>query len=205
MSKTWFPVFALPHVTLETAALAGFTADGLVTDEGTEYPVDTVIFGTGFHAADYLRSLEVYGRGGRRLHDDWREGAEAYYGTAVPGYPNLFTLYGPNTNGVTSIIYILEAQCALIRRLLDVMTAHRTQTVEVKRDIHDAYNTRIQAAMAGTVWLTCDNYFRHPNGKVVTQFPHSGRTLAAHLEDISLDDFGLTFSETSTPRQLAPQ
>ena len=109
-SRAWFPTFARPNVTLETSAIAEFTEGGLRTADGAHHEFDTVIYGTGFHAADYLRSLDVYGTGGRRLRDDWVDGAEAYLGTVVPGYPNLFTLYGPNTNGVTSIIYILEAQ-----------------------------------------------------------------------------------------------
>ncbi len=106
---------------LETSPIVEFTERGLRTADGAEHEFDTVIYGTGFHAADYLRSLDVYGRGGRRLRDDWRDGAEAYLGTVVPGYPNLFTLYGPNTNGVTSIIYILEAQAEFVRRILDEM------------------------------------------------------------------------------------
>ena len=120
-SRAWFPTFARPNVTLETSPIVEFTEHGLRTADGVEHEVDTVIYGTGFHAADYLRSLDVYGTGGRRLRDDWRDGAEAYLGTVVPGYPNLFTLYGPNTNGVTSIIYILEAQAEFVRRILDRM------------------------------------------------------------------------------------
>ena len=100
-------------------------SSGLRTADGVDHEFDTVIYGTGFHAADYLGSLDVYGTGGRRLRDDWRDGAEAYLGTVVPGYPNLFTLYGPNTNGVTSIIYILEAQAEFVRRILDDMAAAR--------------------------------------------------------------------------------
>src|SRR4029453_11548292 len=101
----------------------------------------------------YLRSLDVYGTEGRQLRDDWRDGAEAYLGTVVPGYPNLFTLYGPNTNGVTSIIYILEAQTEFVRRTLDEMTLRRVQAIDVKRDVHDAYNDDIKRAMQDTVWL----------------------------------------------------
>ena len=120
-SRAWFPTFALPNVRLETSPIVEFTERGLRTADGAEHEVDTVIYGTGFHAADYLRSLDVHGTNGRRLRDDWCDGAEAYLGTVVPGYPNLFTLYGPNTNGVTSIIYILEAQAEFVRRLLDDM------------------------------------------------------------------------------------
>ena len=124
----------------------------------------------------------MYGTGGRRLRDDWADGAEAYLGTVVPGYPNLFTLYGPNTNGVTSIIYILEAQAEFVRRILDDMAMAGVRAVDVKREVHDTYNVEIQRAMEGTVWLAnCNNYYRHPNGKVVTQFPYSGTTFVDML------------------------
>ena len=126
-SRAWFPTFSRPNVTLETTPIVEFTERGLRTADGVEHEFDTVIYGTGFHAADYLLSLDVYGRSGRRLRDDWRDGAEAYLGTVVPGYPNLFTLYGPNTNGVTSIIYILEAQAEFVRRMLDDMGRRRLQ------------------------------------------------------------------------------
>jgi cation diffusion facilitator CzcD-associated flavoprotein CzcO len=189
-SRAWFPTFALPHVSLETSPIVEFTGCGLRTADGVEHEVDTVIYGTGFHAADYLRSLDVYGAGGRRLRDDWRNGAEAYLGTVVPGYPNLFTLYGPNTNGVTSIIYILEAQAEFVRRTLDEMSREGVRAVEIKRDIHDAYNAEIQRAMQDTVWLAnCNNYYRHPNGKVVTQFPYSGTRFVEMLAGVELDEF----------------
>jgi cyclohexanone monooxygenase len=189
-SRAWFPTFALPNVRLETSPIIEFTERGVRTADGAEHEVDTVIYGTGFHAADYLRSLDVYGTDGRRLHDDWRDGAEAYLGTVVPGYPNLFTLYGPNTNGVTSIIYILEAQAEFVRRLLDDMARQRVQAIEVRRDVHDAYNDEIQRAMQDTVWLAnCNNYYVHPNGKVVTQFPYSGTTFVERLSDVQLDKF----------------
>jgi cation diffusion facilitator CzcD-associated flavoprotein CzcO len=190
-SRAWFPTFARPNVRLETSPIVEFTERGLRTADDAEHEVDTVIYGTGFHAADYLRSLDVYGTQGRRLRDDWRDGAEAYLGTIVPGYPNLFTLYGPNTNGVTSIIYILEAQAEFVRRTLDDMVRHRLAAIDVKRDVHDAYNDNIQRAMQGTVWLAnCNNYYRHPNGKVVTQFPYSGTTFVAMLAEVGLDAFG---------------
>ncbi|BBX46005.1 NAD(P)-binding domain-containing protein [Mycobacterium cookii] len=189
-SRAWFPTFARPNVTLETTPIDAFTERGLCTADGVEHEFDTVIYGTGFHAADYLLSLDVYGIGGRRLCDDWREGAEAYLGTVVPGYPNLFTLYGPNTNGVTSIIYILEAQAEFVRRILDEMAAAGVRAIDVRRDVHDDYNDEIQRAMQGTVWMAnCNNYYRHANGKVVTQFPYSGTTFVDMLARVKLDEF----------------
>lgn len=192
LSRTWFPTFNRPNVTLETSPIVGFTEHGLRTADGVEHLVDTVVYGTGFKAASYLASLDVTGRNGMRLHDDWRDGAEAYLGTLIPGYPNLFTLYGPNTNGVTSIIYVLEAQTEFIGKMLGVMGERGFDTVEVRREVHDRYNAEIQAAMDGTVWLAdCNNYYRHPNGKVVTQFPYSGKTFAERLGDFRLDDYDM--------------
>jgi cation diffusion facilitator CzcD-associated flavoprotein CzcO len=189
-SRTWFPTFALPNVALETSPIVEFTERGLRTADGTEHEVDTVIYGTGFKAVDFLGSLDVYGRRGRRLHDDWADGAEAYLGTVVPGYPNLFTLYGPNTNGVTSIISILEAQSEFVRRVLDDMGRRQLRAVEIKQHVHDQYNAEIQEALAQTVWVAnCNNYFRHPNGKVVTQFPYNGQTFARRISQVDLDQF----------------
>jgi cation diffusion facilitator CzcD-associated flavoprotein CzcO len=192
-SRAWFPTFALPNVRLETSPIVEFTERGLRTMDGTEHEVDTVIYGTGFHAADYLRTLDIYGVHGRRLREDWRDGAEAYLGTVIPGYPNLFTLYGPNTNGVTSIIYILEAQAEFVRRTLDEMTRSGVRSIDVKPEIHDDYNAEIQRAMQGTVWLAnCNNYYRHSNGKVVTQFPYSGARFAEMLSAVGLEVFDRT-------------
>ncbi len=175
MSREWYPTFALPNVCLETTAIAELTERGVRTVDGVEHRVDTVIYGTGFKAADYLDSIDVYGTDGRHLRDDWRDGAEAYLGTLVAGYPNFFTLYGPNTNGVNSIIYIHEIQTTFVRQILDMMGRQGARTVEVTADAQRRYNDEMQAAMVGKVWLACTNYFRHPSGKVVTQLPYSGK------------------------------
>lgn len=189
MSRDWYPTFALPNVSLETAAIAELTERGVRTVDGVEHRVDTIIYGTGFTAADYLASIDAYGTGGRRLADDWNDGAEAYLGTLVAGYPNFFTLYGPNTNGVNSIIYIHEAQTTFVRHILDAMTGRGARTVEVTPGAQRRYNDEIQAAMAGKVWLACRNYFRHPSGKVVTQLPYSGRTFFERTRELADADY----------------
>jgi cation diffusion facilitator CzcD-associated flavoprotein CzcO len=153
MSREWYPTFALPHVKLETTAIAEVTERGVRTVDGVEHCVDTIIYGTGFKAADYLSSIDVYGAGDRHLRDDWSDGAEAYLGTLVAGYPNFFMLYGPNTNGVNSIIYIHEAQTTFIRHILDVMASGGARSIEVTAAAQRRYNDEIQTAMAGKVWL----------------------------------------------------
>ncbi|MEE2855364.1 MAG: NAD(P)/FAD-dependent oxidoreductase [Actinomycetota bacterium] len=189
MSREWYPTFALPNVSLETTPIAELTERGVRTADGVEHRVDTIIYGTGFTAADYLASIDVYGSGGRRLRDDWSDGAEAYLGTLVTGYPNFFVLYGPNTNGVNSIIYIHEAQTTFVRHILEVMGGRGARTVEVTAEAQRRYNDEIQAAMAGKVWLACTNYFRHPSGKVVTQLPYSGRAFFERTRRMVAEDY----------------
>jgi hypothetical protein len=107
----------------------------------------------------------------------------------VTGYPNFFMLYGPNTNGVNSIIYIHEAQTTFIRHILDVMGSRGARTIEVTTDAQRRYNDEIQAAMQGKVWLACTNYFQHPSGKVVTQMPYSGKTFFERTRRLIPDDY----------------
>jgi cyclohexanone monooxygenase len=101
-------------------------------------------------------------------------------------------LYGPNTNGVNSILYIHEAQTTFIRHILDEAGRRGARTVEVTPDAQRRYNDEIQAAMVGKVWLSnCNSYYRHPSGKVVTQLPYSGRTFFERTRTMIAGDFAL--------------
>jgi cation diffusion facilitator CzcD-associated flavoprotein CzcO/predicted enzyme related to lactoylglutathione lyase len=175
MSREWLPALTQPNVRVVNEPITELTAAGVRTADGEEHAVDTIVFGTGFRANEYLCGIDVYGRDGRRLRDDWRDGAEAHLGVTVSGYPNLFLLYGPNTNGVNSIIFMHEAQVHYVMRALALLARWRVRSVEVRRSVMARYNRRIQAAMKDTVWLAgCSNYYRTPGGKVVTQLPYSG-------------------------------
>ncbi len=175
MSRGWFPALSRPNVRLITEPIQEFTERGVLTCDGEEHPVDTVIFGTGFRANEYLTAVDIYGRDGRRLRDDWKDGAEAFLGLTVAGYPNLFLLYGPNTNGVNSVVFMHEAQAHYVVRALSVLSRWRAREIEVRRGAMRRYNDWVQKSMTGKVWVAnCSNYFRAPSGKVVTQLPYSG-------------------------------
>ena len=175
ISREWFPALIRPNVRLVTDPIVEITERGLRTSDGEEHCVDTIIYGTGFRANEYLGSVAIRGRDGHDLRRDWREGAEAYLGITVVGFPNLFLLYGPNTNGVNSIIFMHEAQAHYVIRALRAMTRRGYGALEVRRGVSERYNRKLQSLMPGTVWTAgCDNYFRTPSGKVVTQLPYSG-------------------------------
>jgi cyclohexanone monooxygenase len=166
-----------PHVEVVASPARSLRARSLVTDDGTELDVDVVLCATGYAAADYLGQIDVAGERGATLREIWSDGAYAYLGMAVPGFPNFFMLYGPNTNvGSNSVIFMLEAQARYIVRALKYMRRRRKSYVAVRSVTMADFIAKIDKWMEGTVWLTrCSNYFRAANGRVVTQWPRSAR------------------------------
>ena len=166
-----------PHVEVVSSPARSLRSRSLVTADGTELDVDVVLCATGYSAADYLGQINVVGEGGISLREKWRDGAYAYLGMAVPDFPNFFLLYGPNTNvGSNSVIFMLEAQARYIVRALKHMRRKRKAYVAVRAKTMADFIAKIDGWMEGTVWLTrCSNYFRAPNGRVVTQWPRSAR------------------------------
>ena len=157
---------------LVTDPIARVTATGVVTTDGTHREVDTIIAATGFQVQRYLSALDVTGRGGRDLREAWADGAQAYLGIATHGFPNLFMLYGPNTNQ-GSIIYMIECQVAYIVRHLQRLDAEELVWMDVKAEAQTAYNAALQAELERfEVWNhDCNHYYRSPSGRIVTQFP----------------------------------
>jgi len=173
-SNDWYPTFNRPNVELVTDAIDRITADGVVTADGVCREVDTIIIATGFETTKYLSAIEVTGRGGRSLTNDWRDGAHAYLGVTTAGYPNLFMLYGPNTNN-GSILYMIEHQVGYAMRHLERMRSEELTSIDVRPDVVGAYNAALQHDLDGVeVWQAgCNGYYRGPNGTIVTQWPHS--------------------------------
>ncbi len=193
ISSAFYPAVQRDDVTLVTDHIERITATGIRTVDGTERPCDTIVLCTGFRASDYLLGIDVRGRSGRSLHDHWGGVPRAYLGMAVPGFPNLFMAYGPNTNqGGNSILVILEAQARYIAEVLDTMHARQATTVEVRPEAMDRYVEDLQRSLADTVWSDgCDSYFRTSDGDVVTQLPHSAGWYCERTSQVDLDDLDL--------------
>ncbi len=191
-----------PHVEVVSSPARALRSRTLVTEDGTELDVDVVLCATGYAAADYLGQIDGRGVDGVALRETWRNGAYAYLGMTVPGYPNFFMLYGPNTNvGSNSVIFILEAQAHYIVRALTHMRRRDKSYVEVRPDVMKRYLDKIDTWMQGTVWLTrCSSYFRAPNGRVVTQWPRSARDFWALTRWFRPGDYEFT----QTSRRRAP-
>jgi cation diffusion facilitator CzcD-associated flavoprotein CzcO len=180
-------------VELVTDRIRCVTKGGVVTVDDKERAADVIVLATGFKATEYLEGIEVVGRGGGRLHDDWAkaEVAHAYKGLTVSGYPNFFMMYGPNTNqGGNSIIIILEAQATYIMSALDAMRRHRAKAVDVRREVMDAYNKELAEALDGTLWHDgCNSYFKNAAGKIATQLPQTSRWYADQTKRFKMKEY----------------
>jgi cation diffusion facilitator CzcD-associated flavoprotein CzcO len=172
LSSEYLSTLSRPNVELVTTPIRELTAAGVRTEDGAEYAADVLIYGTGFAATEFLSPMRIAGRGGLALNDAWREGASAYYGLAVPDFPNFFILYGPNTNlGHNSIIYMLESQIAHVMRCISRMRDCGADTVEIGRHAHLRQDRHIQKRLAATVWAGCKSWYLDASGRNTTNWP----------------------------------
>jgi cyclohexanone monooxygenase len=176
-SSEFIPALTQPNVEVVSSPAHSLRERSLVTEDGNELDVDVVVCATGYAAADYLGQIDVIGERGTTLRETWRDGAYAYLGMTVPGFPNFFMLYGPNTNvGSNSVVFMLEAQARYIVRALKHLRRRRKSYVALRHETMADFIAKIDEWMEGTVWTTrCSNYFRAANGRVVTQWPRSAR------------------------------
>lgn len=204
-SSDYLPALTRPNVEVLTSPARSLRARSLVTEDGTEREVDLVVCATGYAAADYLGELDVSGEHGITLRQVWRDGAHAYLGMAVPDFPNFFMLYGPNTNvGSNSVIFILEAQARYIVRAVRHLRRRRKRYVAVRASALAEFVAKVDRWMVGTVWTTqCSNYFRAPNGRVVTQWPRSARTFWGMTRRFRPADFRFEPPATSAAPPVA--
>ncbi len=201
ISSDFYPAVQRDDVELVTTAIERITAEGVRTVDGRERPCDTIVLCTGFRAADYLLGLEVTGRGGVTLRDHWAGVPRAFHGMAVPGFPNLFFLYGPNTNqGGNSILLMLEAQGGFVAGAVEAMRDRGLASVEVSGPAMGRYLDELERALATTVWRGCATYFHSPQGEIVTQLPHTAGWYAEAVRHFDPADFEVTALHQAVPR-----
>ncbi|MBU3749509.1 MAG: NAD(P)/FAD-dependent oxidoreductase [Mycobacterium sp.] len=193
LTSDWLPTLRRPNVELVTDGVARVTGEGIVDTRGRTHPADAIIFGTGYAATDLLAPMEVLGRGGERLHDRWRDGAEAYLGLSVPGFPNLFMVYGPNTgHGTGSAIDMLEAQAEHIADAVRLLADGRAEQLEVRREVFDAFRREIAERMADTVWASgCGSWYRNDAGRVTITWPGQPAEYQRRARRLSAADYEL--------------
>ena len=182
-SNVYYPTFNRSNVELVVEPITEITEDAVITADGHVRRVDTIILATGFATTKFLGALDVVGRNDRHIDDAWADGAQAYLGVTTTGFPNLFMLYGPNTNN-GSIIYMIECQVDYVMRQLRRLEEDDLAWIDVRQEVMDAYNDALQQDLAGVdVWQAgCNGYYRVPSGRIVTQWPHSMSEYRARTE-----------------------
>jgi cation diffusion facilitator CzcD-associated flavoprotein CzcO len=186
LTDEWYPTLTKPNVELVTDRIAAVTPGGVRTADGTERPADVLILATGFRTHGFVAPMEITGAGGRTLAQEWAGVPRAYLGMSVTGFPNMFLLYGPNTNGGTgSVIYTIEAAVNHVIAALRELERARARKIQLNATRAEAYDRELRAALAGTVWHTgCTSWYVDADGNDPNQWPWLWSTYRKRTERI---------------------
>jgi cation diffusion facilitator CzcD-associated flavoprotein CzcO len=189
-SNDYYAAFNRPNLELVTERIERITPTGVATRDGRERRLDTLILATGFATTKFLSALEVTGRGGLAIADAWKDGAQAYKGVTTAGFPNLFMLYGPNTNS-DSILQMIEYQADHALRQIQRIAREGLAWIDVKPAAMAAWNEELQREIAGIeLWQAgCTDYYRAPSGRNVTQWPRSMPAMEQALAPLDLEAY----------------
>jgi cation diffusion facilitator CzcD-associated flavoprotein CzcO len=194
LTDDWYPTLTRPNVELVSDRIAEVTPTAVRTDDGRERPADVLVLATGFKTHGFVAPMEVVGAEGRTLADAWSPTARAYLGMSVPGFPNMFLLYGPHTNGGSgSVIYTIEAGMAHVLAALEQLERAGAQSIEVRREAADAFDRELRDALAGTVWHSgCTNWYIDENGNDPNQWPWLWSTYRRRTASLAPGAYELT-------------
>jgi 4-hydroxyacetophenone monooxygenase len=193
LDNGWYQALRRPNVTLVTEAVESVTSTGVVTQSGSSYDVDVLVWATGFDASRFVSSLEVVGRDGVTLRQAWDDDdARAYLGVSVPGFPNLFLVGGPNSfPGSGSFMYFMEVQMGYIARLFASMLETRAAAIDVRRDVFDEYNQLVDRTSEMTVWTHpgTNTYFCNSRGRLLFVSPFRNVEYWTRAEQSTIADY----------------
>jgi cation diffusion facilitator CzcD-associated flavoprotein CzcO len=194
LSSDYFPALSRPNVEVVTEGVAAVKNDGLVSESGQLIDADTIVFGTGFKATEFVSPIRITGTAGRDLNDRWHDGAEAYYGMTVDGFPNFFMLYGPNTNlGHNSIVFMLEAQINYLVQCVKRLRQGDVKQMDLRPEVMQQFNKTVQDKAADAVWSAgCNNWYRHASGKSTNNWPDFTVRYRLQTRCVNFDDYELS-------------
>jgi cation diffusion facilitator CzcD-associated flavoprotein CzcO len=187
LTDEWYPTLTEPNVELVTERIEAITPNGIRDANGSERPTDAIVLGTGFASHDFVAPMEITGREGRSLAEEWGEVARAYLGLSVPGFPNMFLLYGPNTNGGTgSVVNTLECGIGHVLAALGQMERSQASRIEVAPEAAEDFDRELRAALAKTVWHSgCTNWYVDENGNDPSNWPWVWRTYRRRTRELA--------------------
>lgn len=171
----WLEALKRDNVELVTEGISEVTPAGIVTADGKARDFDVIIYGTGFHASKFLWPMKIKGRQGADLHETWAGDPRAYLGMTTPGFPNLFMIYGPNTNIVVngSIVFFSECSVRYILGCLKLLAQTGAAAMEPKREVHDAFNIKVDRGNSLMAWGApqVTSWYKNEAGRVTQNWP----------------------------------
>ena len=191
VSDDYYQTLVKPNVEVVTEAVKEITPAGVRTGDGAEHACDVLVFGTGFITTDFISPVRITGQNGLTINEAWKDGAEAYLGVTVAGFPNLFLLYGPNTNlGHNSIIVMIEAQVAYMVEALKALKARGARALTVRPQAHARFNAQLQQDLAGTAWAgSCSSWYKTDSGKITNNWSGDTATYIRLMKQPALEDY----------------
>jgi cation diffusion facilitator CzcD-associated flavoprotein CzcO len=205
-SDTYLPALTRPNVEVVTAPIREVRPHSIVTADGAEREVDTIVFGTGFHVSDQPLIDRVRGRDGRLLADHWHGTMAAFNGTTITGFPNLFVLLGPYTGlGHTSIVIMIEAQIEYVMKALDAIDAQRGAALDVRPQAQAAFVAEMNGKAEGTVWTAggCQSWYLDAHGNASAIWPDFTFRFRSRTKRFDTGDYDL-IPRTPTTGDPAP-
>jgi cation diffusion facilitator CzcD-associated flavoprotein CzcO len=193
LTDEWYPTLTEPNVELVAERIEAVTAGGIRDATGVERAADAIVLATGFASHDFVAPMEIAGRDGRGLSEEWEEVARAYLGLSVPGFPNMFLLYGPNTNGGSgSVVNTLECGIGHVLAALAEMERAQAGRIEVRPEAAESFDRELKAALAETVWHSgCSNWYVDENGNDPSNWPWVWSTYRRRTERLEPGAYAL--------------
>jgi cation diffusion facilitator CzcD-associated flavoprotein CzcO len=194
VSDDYYQALMRPNVELVTEAVKTVTAKGVQTGDGVEHACDVLVYGTGFITTDFSQPVEIVGAGGKSLTEAWKDGAEAYLGVTVAGFPNLFMLYGPNTNlGHNSIIVMIEAQVGYMVEAMNELKRRGAKSLSVTPEAFKRFNVELQSDLGQTAWAgSCSSWYKTASGKITNNWSGNTATYIRLMKQPVLADYAVT-------------
>jgi cation diffusion facilitator CzcD-associated flavoprotein CzcO len=174
LSNDYYDTLQRENVELVTDGIAEIRPHSIVTRDGKERAVDVIVYATGFETSEAKPPFKIVGKGGRDLADAWKDGIQAYLGTAIPGFPNSFLILGPNTGlGHSSMIFMMESQYNYILDAIRTIRDRRVKSFDLRPEVAADYNRALQKRLGHTVWNTggCASWYLTADGKNTTAWP----------------------------------
>ncbi|KAI4190370.1 MAG: hypothetical protein L6R41_000822 [Letrouitia leprolyta] len=211
VSDDYYPALNQRNVILETKSIDEVTSTGVRMKDGTMHDLDVLVLATGFRTTDFLYPMKIYGTNGFPLEGAWADGASAYLGIMVDGFPNFGMLYGPNTNlAYNSLILQIEAQSLYIKTLISaVLSAKRrgmSLQLQPRAEVMEAYNKEVQSRLANSTFAdpNCTSWFKDQHGRITTNWCGSAIQYQERVNSVNWTDFDISGTAAEEYRNAAP-